>query len=85
MAANKFDLFKTQQVTEKEGEDFAKKIDAIFSSTSAKNSTGIKPLFEKLGEKIYELNNQSITFDATMDKTKLGEERETEIKKKKCC
>ena len=48
LAANKFDLFGNQQVSEKEGEEFANKIDAIFSCTSAKESIGITPLFEKI-------------------------------------
>ena len=83
LAANKFDLFGNQQVSEKEGAEFANKIDAIFSCTSAKESIGITPLFEKLGEKIVDFVNQTVTFDETMNKTKLC--LESNKKKKKCC
>ena len=36
VAANKFDLFENQQITENEGKDYADEIGAIFKSTSAK-------------------------------------------------
>ena len=83
LAANKFDLFENQQVTEKEGEEFANEIGAVFSSTSAKESVGIIPLFEKLAEKIYDFINQTITFDDTVNKTKISWEQSK--KKGKCC
>ena len=85
IAANKFDLFeKEQQVTENEGKQFAEKIGAVFSSTSAKDNIGIDALFKGIGEKIYELNNQDATFDAGLDKTKLSN-GSGNVKKKKCC
>lgn len=85
IAANKFDLFeKEQQVTENEGKQFAEKIGAVFSSTSAKDNIGIDALFKGIGEKIYELNNQDATFDAGLDKTKLSNDSGN-VKKKKCC
>ena len=83
LAANKFDLFENQKVTEKEGEEYANKIGAVFSCTSAKESVGIKPLFEKLAEKICDFVNQTITFDESVNKTKLGWEQSN--KKGKCC
>ena len=52
VAANKFDLFEKQQVTENEGKEWAEKIGAVFSSTSAKESIGIDFLFKKIGEKL---------------------------------
>ena len=72
LAANKFDLFKQEQITENEGKKYAEKIGAIFSTTSAKESMGIDTLFTQIGEKIYELNNQTATFDETMIKTKIS-------------
>jgi 50S ribosomal subunit-associated GTPase HflX len=86
VAANKFDLFeKQQQVTENEGKEWAAQIGAAFSSTSAKSKVGIEPLFKEIGERIYDLNNQSVTFDETvLQKTKIGTDDEKR-KKKGCC
>ena len=86
VAANKFDLFEKQQVTENEGKEWAEKIGAVFSSTSAKESIGIDFLFKKIGEKLYDLNNQSVTFDETvLQKTKLIDDDDGKRKKKGCC
>ena len=86
VAANKFDLFEIEQVTENEGKEWASKIGAVFSSTSAKKSIGIDFLFKEIGEKIYDLNNQSVTFDETvLQKTKLIDDDDGKRKKKGCC
>ncbi len=45
VAANKSDLYEQQKVSDEEGEQFAKSINAIFMSTSAKNDSGIQVLF----------------------------------------
>ena len=85
VAANKFDLFEKQQVTENEGKEWAEKIGAVFSSTSAKESIGIDFLFKKIWEKLYDLNNQSVTFDETvLQKTKIYYESDKR-KRKSCC
>ena len=52
IAANKSDLYQEKQVDNEKGEEFAKRIGAIFVPTSAKNSTNIIFLFEKIGRKI---------------------------------
>ena len=52
--ANKYDLYEKREVTNEEGEEFAKSIGAIFASTSAKNDSGINFLFENIGRKILE-------------------------------
>ena len=85
VAANKFDLFEIEQVTENEGKEWASKIGAVFSSTSAKKSIGIDFLFKEIGEKIYDLNNQSVTFDETvLQKTKISFDS-SKGKRKSCC
>ena len=85
VAANKFDLFAKQQVKENEGKEWAAQIGATFFSTSAKNKVGIEPLFKEIGERIYDLNNQSVTFDETvLQKTKLIDD-DGKRKKKGCC
>ena len=85
VAANKFDLFGIEQVTENEGKEWAAKIGAVFSTTSAKESIGIDSLFKEIGEKIYDLNNQSVTFDETvLQKTKISFDS-SKGKGKSCC
>ena len=54
LVANKYDLYEEKQVSNEEGEEFAKSINAIFVSTSAKNDSGIKVLFESIATKILE-------------------------------
>jgi hypothetical protein len=41
-AANKADLYETEQVNEESGRGYAKDIGSIFKLTSAKNSSGIE-------------------------------------------
>ena len=85
IAANKFDLFNNQQVTEKEGKEWAAQIGAAFSTTSAKENIGIEPLFKEIGERIYDFNNQSITFDETvLQKTKIYSDSNKSTQKN-CC
>ena len=52
VAANKSDLFEEREVSNEEGEEFANSINAIFSSTSAKNNSGITNLFESIAMKM---------------------------------
>ena len=56
IAANKSDLYEEQKVKDEEGEEFAKSINAIFMSTSAKNDSGITNLFENIAMKILDPN-----------------------------
>ena len=49
---NKSDLYETREVEDEEGEEYAKSIGAFFASTSAKNDSGIKILFENIAMKI---------------------------------
>ena len=56
IVANKIDLYQEQQVNNDDGKAFAEEIKAIFQTTSALSSAGIKNLFENLGKKIIEPN-----------------------------
>ena len=56
VAESKYDLYELRQVSNEEGEEFAKSIGSIFNSTSAKNDDGIKSLFENIAKKILEIN-----------------------------
>ena len=46
------DLIKNRKVPEIEAQNFAKKNNCIFHSTSAANGDGIKELFDKIGKMI---------------------------------
>ena len=67
VAANKSDLYEEQKVKDEEGEEFAKSINAIFMSTSAKNDSGIQALFDNIGQKIIDPN---FNFAANEEKKK---------------
>ena len=73
VAANKSDLYEQQKVKDEEGQEFAKSIDAIFESTSAKNDSGIQSLFENIANKIIDPN-----FDFAKNKEKKIEEFQKE-------
>ena len=51
VAGNKNDLYEEEDITEKEGEEFSKSINACFKLTSAKVNTSIDDIFNMLGEK----------------------------------
>jgi len=85
IAANKSDLSDEREVPEDEGVEFANKIEAIYSSTSAKDNTGIKYLFETIAKKMLEpdfifktnkANNTSVRI--TKKKNKIEDQR-------RCC
>ena len=78
IAANKYDLYELREVSNEEGEEFANSINAIFSSTSAKNNSGITNLFESIAMKMLD----SDCFLNGNDKINL---KDTKKKKKKCC
>ena len=81
IAANKSDLYKEEKVKSTLGEGYAKKVNAIFKTTSAKDH-GISELVEQLLKKYLEKygNTQNQKGD------KLGHPIPNEpIKKKSCC
>ena len=50
VAANKYDLYKKSVVHDSQGQEYAKKIKAIWKSTSAKEDMGIEKLIDELLE-----------------------------------
>jgi len=74
VVANKNDLYQRQQVQDDEGRAFAKSINAIFQSTSAKSDSGITSLFENIGKRYFDPN-----FDSNAEENK--EKLEYEKKK----
>ena len=53
VVGNKFDLYESREVQDEEALEFAKSINAIFQYTSAKESSGIDELFNKIGNKYF--------------------------------
>ena len=81
VVANKNDLYQSAQVQDDEGRAFAKSINAIFQSTSAKSDYGINSLFENIGKKYFDPNFDS---NAEENKEKLEyEKKKTEKAQKK--
>ena len=78
IAANKSDLYEKREVSNEEGEEYAKSIGAFFASTSAKNDTGITSLFENIAMKIIDPE-----FDFLANEQKINEKYETTKKKTK--
>ena len=65
VAGNKCDMYEKEAVPENEAREFASKINAIFSLTSAQNNTGINELFTDAGNKYLDPNfQQKINDDA---------------------
>ena len=54
VVANKNDLYESQQVIEEEAKEFAKSINAIYQSTSAKYNFGIETLFNNIGHRYFD-------------------------------
>ena len=85
-------MYQFQEVTDEEGREFAKELDAIYKRTSAKNQTGggIDDLFKDIGIKFLhpESENTSVlTKEEIKSKgEKLQREKiKNEKKKKGCC
>ncbi len=81
IAANKSDLSDQREVPDEEGEEFANSIHAIFSSTSAKDNTGITNLFETIAKKMLEPD-----FIFNTNKTiRIQKKKNVIQKQRQCC
>ena len=91
--ANKSDLIDQEVVDEGEARDFAKEYGALFTSTSAKNTSGINNLFEEIAKKYTGATNITIKNDddepvvenTKKDAVKLEEGEKKKEKKKGFC
>ena len=54
IVACKNDLYENMQTSDEEGREFAKSINGIFQSTSAKSNAGIDTLFENIGHRYFD-------------------------------
>ena len=69
LVGNKNDLYEEEKVSEKEAQEYADQINAIFKSTSALSNTGIPNFFDNVVRKILNPN-----FDYKAADKKLAEE-----------
>ena len=65
LVANKSDLYDRSQVSDEEGQAYAREIEALFQSTSAKSDSGITTLFDNIGQKYFNPN-----FDCGLNEKK---------------
>ena len=56
LVGNKNDLYEEQIVLDKEGKEYAKEINAIFKTVSAKTGDGINDLFQTIGNIFFNPN-----------------------------
>ena len=89
IAANKSDMYEFEEVPEEEGMALAKKINAIFQSTSAKEKNGsIDQLFTNLGMKFLHPNmenNTNLTKEKLKNKGQKLNNQKGGKNKKGCC
>ena len=92
LVGNKDDMYQYEEVTDNEGKDFAKELNAIYKRTSAKNQTGggIDDLFKAIGIKFLhpETENTSVLTkeEKKSKEIKLQKDKiKNDQKKKGCC
>ena len=82
IAGNKSDLIEQETVDEEEARNFAKELNAIFISTSAKSSEGINSLFEEIAKK--HTGSTNITIKEDDGEEPQAEEQKNTVKIEKC-
>ena len=80
IVGNKIDLFLNEQVSQKEGEEYAQSIDALFLATSAKTDSPKK--FENFLVKLFEQYLKKIGYNSPESKT-LKKTKSIHLDKKK--
>ena len=77
IAANKSDLIEQETVDEGEARNFAKELNAIFVTTSAKSSEGINSLFEEIAKKYSGATNITIKEEEDVEDPQAQEQKNT--------
>jgi hypothetical protein len=79
-------MYEHEEVEEKEAQQLAKELGAIFQKTSAKEATGVEDLFLKIGNKFVNPSGTGAAGGSTSkgDKIKLGKGGD-KPGKKGCC
>ena len=75
IAANKSDLIEQETVDEGEARNFAKELNAIFVTTSAKSSEGINSLFEEIAKKYSGATNITIKEEEDAEEPQAQEQK----------
>ena len=83
VAGNKNDLYEEEDITEKEGEEFSKSINACFKLTSAKVNSSIDDIFYMLGEKFIKSEFMKELIPKYVNNEKKTDQEENEEKKLK--
>ena len=74
MVGNKNDLYEHEEVTDKEGIELSKQLNAIYQRTSAKEETGeIDELFKNIGKKLLNPDAEINTHMTREERKKKGE------------
>ncbi len=80
VAANKSDMYEYEEVEEKDGMAFAKQYNAIFQTTTAKDSNGsIDVLFKNIGKKFLNPNIENTSILTKEELKKRGQQLKQEI------
>ena len=89
IAANKSDNYQNELVDVNEGKELARKLNAIFKSTSALNSQGIDELFLIIGQKFldpsYTINISTSLPKSESNNSKILKNPKKIKEKKRCC
>lgn len=86
IAANKCDLYDSEQVNEQEARDYAKSVGAFYKLCSALNNEGINELVDDLiNHFLSTLDNQSNIQNNPNDNSDFKLDKKKQEKKKKCC
>ncbi len=79
VAANKSDMYEYEEVEEKEGMAFAKQYNAIFQTTTAKDTNGsIDLLFKNIGKKFLNPNTENTSVLTREELKKRGQQLKQE-------
>ena len=92
VVGNKSDDYENEKISDEEGMDLAKQINAIFQRTSAKHASGIDELFKEIGKHFL---NPNLAITSNLSKKELKEKNhriqieeiknENKKNKKACC
>ena len=96
LAANKCDLYEYEEITNKDLNEYAKNINAIYKQTSALQNSGINDLFDAIGYKILSPENFDEFIRKSTSKKQIRASSDSESfslkmkkspvkKKKNCC
>ena len=75
IAGNKCDLYDKEEVSEDEAKEFANQNDCVFQLTSAFSGSGVKELFQLLGEKLIQKNGGPIPVEDEGNNSKKKKEK----------